>query len=162
MTTPKEFDYDLWKTAEGVFFTRIKRTGEICEVDAEVFRTLHNDAMKMHREQQGIPSYTVRNGKSVLVGRSSLLHIEYESDNENGGAVQVADITNLEDDYVFTQQELALRDSLTPKQLDIYLTCMIGGMPAVEYARKLGIKPPSVAETMGFIRKKAKLFLDIP
>ncbi|WP_409968487.1 hypothetical protein RFF05_00425 [Bengtsoniella intestinalis] len=158
MTTPKEFDYDLWKTAEGAFFTRLKRTGEICEVDAEVFRTLHNDAMKMHREQQGIPVYTVRDGKSVLACRVPLLHLGYDTDGDDVDDVWAVEPTQTEDEYVTAQMEQAFRAILTPKQLDIYLTCMLGGTSATEYARVRGVSKAFVSKYIAEIRSRAKKF----
>ncbi len=43
--TPAEFDYDLWTTADGKCMVRIKRTGEVCEVEREVFRLLRAECI---------------------------------------------------------------------------------------------------------------------
>ena len=36
--TPIEFDYDLWTTEDGKCMVRVKRTGEVSEVDREVMK----------------------------------------------------------------------------------------------------------------------------
>ncbi|WP_409968011.1 hypothetical protein RFF05_15935 [Bengtsoniella intestinalis] len=158
MTTPKDFDYDLWKTKDGKFYARIKRTGDVCEVDAETFRTLHNEAMTLYRDQQGIPVYTVRDGKSVLAGRVPLLHLGYDTDGDDVDEVWAVEPTQTEDEYVTAQMEQAFRTMLTPKQLDIYQTCMLGGISATEYARVRGVSKAFVSKYIAEIRDRAKKF----
>lgn len=38
--TPIAFDYDLWTTEDGKCMVRVKRTGEVSEVDRKVMRIL--------------------------------------------------------------------------------------------------------------------------
>lgn len=157
MTTPKEFDYDLWKTTDGKFFIRIKRTGDTCEVDAETFHTLHNEAMAMYREQQGIPIYTVRNGKSTVVGRMPPLHLGYASAEGGTDDAWAEDPSQLEDIYMTTQLEQKLRDCLTPKQLEIYEQCLLGDISYTQFAIENSIHESAVRKSVSLIRKKAKI-----
>ena len=49
MKTPIEFDYDLWTTEEGKCMVRIKRTGEVSEVDRQVMKVMRLEEKKMRR-----------------------------------------------------------------------------------------------------------------
>ena len=42
--TPIAFDYDLWTTEDGKCMVRVKRTGEVSEVDRKVMAENHNVA----------------------------------------------------------------------------------------------------------------------
>ena len=47
--TPIEFDYDLWTTEDGKCMVRVKRTGEVSEVDREVMKVLRAEEKKLRR-----------------------------------------------------------------------------------------------------------------
>ena len=55
MKTPIEFDYDLWTGEDGERMVRVKRTGEVCEVDADTFRLLRAEEKRLRRSMQGVP-----------------------------------------------------------------------------------------------------------
>lgn len=33
----KDFDYDLWKDANGKCYARVRSTGEVCEISNDIF-----------------------------------------------------------------------------------------------------------------------------
>ena len=47
--TPIEFDYDLWTTEDGKCMVRVKRTGEVSEVDRKVMRILRAEEKRIRR-----------------------------------------------------------------------------------------------------------------
>lgn len=158
MTTPKEFEYDLWRTPEGKFFVRIKETKEVFEVDMATFQFLHNQAMELYREQQGIPVYTVQNGKSRLIKRMPLLHLDCDNMVESG-TWAVANGA-MEADYIVMQTEIDFRNSLTTKQLGVYQNCMLGDMSNTAYAHYIGVSESAIRKTIKQIQKKANTFFD--
>ena len=46
----KNFDYDLWTTDDGKRFARVRRTGEVCEVDEETMKLLRSAEKSVYRE----------------------------------------------------------------------------------------------------------------
>ena len=144
MKTPKEFDYDLWTTESGECFVRVKATGETTAVSVEVMRTLRAEekAMRRAREKDG----------------ASLLSTDEAEDDSSTGEWRAdsVDYAEIAETRVLNEQ---IQRLLTEKQLDIYLSCMKGGMGIREYARLHGVKHQSVFETTETIRKKVKKFL---
>ncbi len=161
MKTPKEFDYDLWKSEEGKCFIRVKTTGEVSQVNQAIFKELRNEAMRMYRRQKGVPVYGVENGKSIVMGHSTTLSLDANSNEKTESSWARGD-NDFTEDIITDMLEQEFRKTLTAKQLDVYLSCLIGGISASDYAIANGIKPPSVFETISFIRKKAKKFFDLP
>ena len=47
--TPIAFDYDLWTTEDGKCMVRVKRTGEVSEVDRKVLRILRAEEKRIRR-----------------------------------------------------------------------------------------------------------------
>lgn len=60
--TPKDFEYDLWTSSDGKHFSRLKRTGEVCEVNLETFRFLRKLEKELRRELQGA-EITITSGR---------------------------------------------------------------------------------------------------
>lgn len=67
---------------------------------------------------------------------------------------------------MFWMSEKEFRATLTPKQLDIYLNCIIGGQSKIDYAAANNMQRQSVYNAATLIMKKAKYFFknfdDIP
>ena len=80
MTTPKEFDYDLWTTEDGKCYMRVKRTGEQCEINRETMRLLQSEAKRIQRDKAGIPVYGMKDGRYVILDRTALLSLEDSAD----------------------------------------------------------------------------------
>lgn len=157
MKTPKEFDYDLWKDEAGNYFIRVKRTGEICEVNKDTFRILHTEAMRMYRNQKGTPVYGVNNGKIVLIGYTTNLSLDF-LDAEEMESAWSSDGGQAEEDAIMDIVMKEFCKLLTEKQLDVFKECVIEGMSYIEFAKRNSISESAVRKTVSFIRKKAKLF----
>ena len=156
--TPIEFDYDLWTTEDGKCMVRVKRTGEISEVDREVMRILRVEGKRLRRSKQGVPisgteGKTTEERASVL----SLNYVSYEG-CEDSEPYWLIDPSSMEESIMFWMSEKAFRASLTPKQLDIYLNCIIGGQSKIKYAAANNMQRQSVYNAAELIRKKAENF----
>lgn len=158
MKTQKEFDYDLFKDAEGKSFIRIKRTGEIAEVNDETFRLLRNEAMAMYRGQKGVPVYGKENGKSVVIAHTTILSInaieEKMPDVVFSYDVDMDDLIGTET----TQKEFI--QSLTKKQCEVLENCLLARVSIRKYAKQNGVHKSSVDDTVRAIRKKFKKHFD--
>ena len=47
--TPVAFDYDLWTTEDGKCMVRVKKTGEVSEVNRDVMRVLRAEEKRIRR-----------------------------------------------------------------------------------------------------------------
>ena len=160
MKTPKEFDYDLWKDNDGRMFIRVKRTGEVCEVNVDTFRVLRNEAMAIYRTQKGIPVYGKKNGKSVLIEHTTMLSLCLDETDEETGIDWLVDKNDTTNEVI---NKIAIEEFcklLTDKQLDVLEKCLIGGMSNVEYAKENNVYESAVRKTISLIRKKSKKFFD--
>ena len=59
---------------------------------------------------------------------------------------------------MFWMSEKEFRATLTPRQLDIYLNCIIGGQSKIDYAAANNMQRQSVYNAATLIMKKAKYF----
>ncbi len=59
---------------------------------------------------------------------------------------------------MFWMSEKEFRATLTPKQLDIYLNCIIGGQSKIDYAAANNMQRQSVYNAAALIMKKAEKF----
>ena len=134
--TPIEFDYDLWTTEDGKCMVRVKITGEVTEVDRKVMRILRAEEKRLRRSKQGVPisgteGKTAEERASVL----SLSYVSYEG-CEDLEPYWLIDSSSMEESVMFWMSEKEFRATLTPRQLDIYLNCIIGGQSKIDYPGK--------------------------
>ncbi len=142
------FDYDLWTTGEGEakrYWTRVRETGEVTEVSLEVMRFLRAEEKKTYREYL------------KTQGLAPILSIEQSLDEGKEGW-----FTDNENDKNAVDLKMVIekfKPLLTPKQLEIFERCMIGGEPVREYAREKGTHHTVILEAIDAIRNKFKIFL---
>ena len=96
--TPIAFDYDLWTTEDGKCMVRVKRTGEVSEVDRKVMRILRAEEKRIRRS--------------------------YGSDNtseDEDGAEKISDLTakHRESYLSMTREGLTLREFARRKGIGI-------------------------------------------
>ena len=153
--TPLEFDYDLWTTEDGKCMVRIKETGETCEVSRDIMRLLRSEEKKLRRAQAGVPV----SGCSEEI-RASLLSLDYVSmvDAEGMSPAWLEAPSNLEEDVVTLILDEEFRKTLTPTQLDIYVSCILNGISYKDYADQKGVAYQSIQKAILLIRKKAQKF----
>ena len=152
MRTPIEFDYDLWTGENGERMVRVKRTGEVCEVDADTFRLLRAEEKRLRRSMQGVP--VPGGGKEET---AVMLSLDFVSVEDGGEGLAPA---WLEAPDMLRSVEHELRSMLTSAQLEIYKACLLGGISYKDYADRKGVSYQSVQQAVILIRKKAaKIFL---
>lgn len=153
-----EFDYDLWTTEDGKCMVRVKITGEVTEVDRKVMRILRAEEKRLRRSKQGVPisgteGKTAEERASVL----SLSYVSYEG-CEDLEPYWLIDSSSMVESVMFWMSEKEFRATLTPRQLDIYLNCIIGGQSKIDYAAANNMQRQSVYNAATLIMKKAKYF----
>lgn len=150
--TPVEFDYDLWTTEEGKCMVRVKRTGEETEVDRSTMRVLRAEEKRLRRSMTGVPISGCEQESATLL---SLDYVSVQGAEELSPS-WLEDTHDCMEDVITKLLEEDLRSTLTAKQLDIYISCILGDMTFKDYASKSGTSPQSVQEAVSLIRKKAK------
>lgn len=155
MKTPKEFDYDLWKTEEGRYMVRVKETGEVCEADSATMRLLRAEEKRLRRSMQGAPA--IGSGEREIV-----LSLDYVSTDESGEMTPVwlEDPSNVEDMTLDKLLFSELLESLTEKQRELFTSCIQNGISLREFARSKRIDFKSARERMEQIQKKYKKFFE--
>ncbi len=150
MKTPKEFDYDLW-TEEGRNMVRVKRTGEVCEVDADTMRMLRAEEKRLRRSMRGVPA--AGSGE-----RETVLSLDYASADESGEMTPawLEDPANVEDMTLDKLLLSELLESLTEKQRELFVSCVQNGMSLRAFARSKGLVIKTAEERMKQIQKKYK------
>jgi DNA-directed RNA polymerase specialized sigma24 family protein len=147
MHTLKEFDYDLWTTKENEtvhYWARVKRTGEVCEVDSEVFNFLRSEENKMR--------YELRKGKSPV-------SLDVNADTDIGeSASWIIDPIDCIENLICKMDLERFCLVLTEKQRDLFTECVINGKTQAEYARMRGVDHKTVNECLMSIRKKFEKF----
>ncbi len=151
--TPAEFDYDLWTTADGKCMGRVKRTGEVSEVERDVFRLLRAEEKRTRREMKGIPIPKQKNEYAPMLSLNCITH--------TGGETEwLEDRNRMEDDVILSMLKDEFVQLLTQNQAEIYQKCVLGGLPYTKYAEQKGVSYQSVQHVVERIREKArKIFL---
>jgi len=152
MKTPIEFDYDLW-TEDGRYMVRVKRTGEVCEVDQDTMRMLRAEEKRLRRSMRGAPVTGSDETRTVL-------SLDYVSENESEGMISawLEDPRDFTCDFEYEAVVNEFRNLLTPNQEEVFSACILNEMTCKEYAQKKGIRSQSVQETIRYIKKKAEKF----
>lgn len=150
MKTPKEFDYDLWREEEK-YMVRVKRTGEVCEVDADTMRMLRAEEKRLRRSMQGAP--VAGSGE-----RETVLSLDYVSADESGEMTPawLEDPANVEDMTLDKLLLSELLESLTEKQREVFIVCVQNGVSLRVFAYMKGLAIKTVEERMKQIQKKYK------
>ncbi len=156
MKTPKEFDYDLFKDEAGIPHIRVKRTGEVCEVNDATFRLLRNEAMAMYRKQQSaMPSDGQPTAKVVVEQKTTITIYPCEMDEERNPERLIAP-TDVEGEVINKLMFAEFYRSLTDKQREVFTECLMNGVSGLEFARLKERDVSCVYETIRGIQKKYK------
>ncbi len=142
-----DFDYDLWTSGpEGAkrYWARVRPTGEVTEIDHEVMKYLRKEEKRGYRE---LSEMTVRGTALSLDVPGCGEPGDWAEDRRSG----IADLET-------AMTEEAFRKALTPNQLSVYESCMLGSCGVREYARRKGVDHTAVIRTMKAIRKKTEKF----
>ncbi len=150
--TPAEFDYDLWTTVDDKCMVRVKCTGEVSEVERDVFRLLRSEEKRMRREMQtcNVPETEERRVQPLIL---SLDAVSTAEDKEMT-ASWLVDPGDIEADFVIHEVINELREKLTPRQREVFDFCIMGSASLRDYARAKGLSYSTIRDVENEIRKK--------
>lgn len=154
MKTLKDFDYDLWTSTENgkeKYWVRVKRTGEVCEVDITTMRELRKYEKQMRR--------AIKKHGEIGICVFSLDCLPEES--KEGGSWEM-DTYDLEEEVYCKMTKESIYSALTEKQKGVFKNCMLENKSLRKYAKEKGLSYSTVRETRDAIRKKAAIVIDIP
>ena len=154
--TPIEFDYDLWTTEDGKCMVRVKRTGEVSEVDREVMKVLRAEEKKLRRSYGPANSTEDEDGEEK--SSDTVLSLDALPDDDVKSSAWLADPSN---NIEMALTEMCIEDfrkTLSSIQGEIFEVVMLGGMGVREYARLKGLNHKTVVEAVASMRKKLKKY----
>ena len=149
--TPVEFDYDLWTTEDGKCMVRVKRTGEVTEVDHEVMKILRREEKQLRRSYG---SSTEQEGEESENPADSILSLDALPDDEVNSSSWLADPFNNVEELITQIKERELICILTSKQRDLYFALTRGGISLREYARRKGVSVKAAYDIKVAIQRK--------
>lgn len=147
--TPIEFDYDLWTTEDGKCMVRVKRTGEVTEVDNVIMKTLRAEEKKLRRSFVGTPTQGGENTSSSVLSTDLILE---------SASSWLADSYDFTEEVAFKMLEAKFMETLTPRERDVYNRCLKSGEKQSEYAKNNDLTEARVSSIVAAIKKKAKIF----
>lgn len=174
------FPYYLWTTSDGKCWVRIIDTNEVTEVSREVMRELRKEEKRMRRLQEPTAQ---RQDDSITDTEECMddsINIEEEQPDDletgvdsnwyeihhalplygewNGLEVSSWSMSpyDMEEELAMRDLELRLIESLTPRQKDCYICCVLMGEGKLEYAKRSGISAQRVNAIFNQIKQKYK------
>lgn len=176
------FPYYLWTTSDGKCWVRIIDTNEVTEVSREVMRELRKEEKRMRRLQETIAQRQRQDDTFTdteeCMDDSSIIENEQQGDSETGvdtnwyeihhalplyGEWKGLEVSSWSMDPYDIEEEAAMRDleqrlieSLSPRQKDCYICCVIKGEGKFEYAKRNGITAQRVNTIFSQIKQKLK------
>ena len=154
--TPIEFDYDLWTTEDGKCMVRVKRTGEVSEVDREVMKVLRAEEKKLRRSYGADSTSEDEDGEEK--SSETVLSLDALPEDDVKSSAWLADPSN---NIEMALTEMCIEDfrkTLSTIQGEIFEVVMLGGMGVREYARLKGLNHKTVVEAVASMRKKLKKY----
>ena len=152
--TPVAFDYDLWTTEDGKCMVRVKKTGEVSEVNRDVMRVLRAEEKRI-RHSYGFGN-TSKDEDGAEKISDTVLSLDAMPEDDVKSAAWLADSSDFIKDAELKMLETELMQTLTPLQLDVYKACIMNGQTPTAYAKEHNMKRQSVSDVITLIRKKAK------
>jgi len=149
--TPIEFDYDLWTTEDGKCMVRVKRTGEVSEVDREVMKMLRAEEKRIRR---AMPATKDNDDDET----ATLLSLDTRPEDENREAPWMEDPFDFTEEVAFKEIERKFYASLTEIQREIYDGVIFGKVRPSQFAKSKGVSASSVSQHISAIRKRAKKY----
>lgn len=154
--TPIAFDYDLWTTEDGKCMVRVKRTGEVSEVDRKVMRILRAEEKRIRRSYGSDNTSEDEDGAEKI--SDTVLSLDAMPEDDVKTAAWLADSYDLAKEVTMQLMVKTFYAGLTEKQRGVFEHCMIAGESLSSYAREIGVDYTTVQETRNALRKKFKNF----
>ena len=154
--TPVTFDYDLWTTEDGKCMVRVKKTGEVSEVNRDVMRVLRAEEKRIRRSY-GSDS-TSEDEDSAEKSSDSVLSLDAMPEDDVKSAAWLADSRDCMEELITALNEKELLSFLTEKQRELYLAMTREGLTLREFARRKGIGIRAVFDLKAAVQKKFQKF----
>ena len=151
MKALKNFDYDLWTTAEGQekkYWIRIKATGEVTQVTHDVISFLRNEEKQMRRDME---AERERGGQDLSYDLNLC---------EGQESSWLTDSNDMESEVMEKMRVEEFKSTLTAIQRLVFEECILKGETYEQFALNHGIKKATVSSHVMLIRKKAKIFFE--
>lgn len=128
--TPIAFDYDLWTTEDGKCMVRVKRTGEVSEVDRKVMRILRAEEKRIRRSYGSDNTSEDEDGAEKI--SDTVLSLDAMPEDDVKSATWLADSRDCMEELITALKEKELLSILTEKQrVKIGITGGIGSGKSV-------------------------------
>ena len=111
--TPIEFDYDIWTTEDGKCMVRVKRTGEVSEVDRKVMRILRAEEKRIRRSYGSDNSSEDEDGAEKI--SDTVLSLDAMPEDDVKSAAWLADSRDCMEELITALKEKELLSILTEK-----------------------------------------------
>lgn len=157
----KDFDYELWKDADGKCFARVRSTGEVYEISNDTMRLLRCEEKRIYREfdlKKSLDSDNI-NEKT----KASIMHplsFATADDENNDDSSWLQSDENLEEEQAAKDLEERFMDLLTDYQKEVFLFVLKNGESQIDFAKRKGVTSQSVRNVIRKIQEKAKNFFD--
>ena len=153
--TPIAFDYDLWTTEDGKCMVRVKRTGEVSEVDRKVMRILRAEEKKEATIQEAAGSDNTSEDEDGAEKISdTVLSLDAMPEDDVKSAAWLADSRDCMEELITALKEKELLSILTEKQRELYLAMTREGLTLREFARRKGIGIRAAFDLKAAVQKK--------
>lgn len=154
MKTPRDFDYDIWKNENGLYYVRVKRTGEVTQVSEEIVRELW---LELYRMSQYRLNTTFIDADGCKQSRIVSLDEARDSDTDDSDSCFVESENPYEPTETEMMESTFLR-ILTKKQRRVYHLRFEMQLSISECAKRLGVSSRNVDKLIRVIKDKAKCF----
>ena len=141
--TPIAFDYDLWTTEDGKCMVRVKRTGEVSEVDRKVMRILRAEEKRIRRSYGSDNTSEDEDGAEKI--SDTVLSLDAMPEDDVKSAAWLADSRDCME---------ALITALKEKERELYLAMTREGLTLREFARRKGIGIRAAFDLKAAVQKK--------
>ena len=150
--TPIEFDYDLWTTEDGKCMVRVKRTGEVSEVDRKIMRILRAEEKRIRRSYGSDNTSEDEDGAEKI--SDTVLSLDAMPEDDVKSAAWLADSRDCMEELITALKEKELLSILTEKQRELYLAMTREGLTLREFARRKGIGIRAAFDLKAAVQKK--------
>lgn len=154
--TPIAFDYDLWTTEDGKCMVRVKRTGEVSEVDRKVMRILRAEEKRIRRSYGSDNTSEDEDGAEKI--SDTVLSLDAMPEDDVKSATWLADSRDCMEELITALKEKELLSILTEKQRELYLAMTREGLTLREFARRKGIGIRAAFDLKAAVQKKFQRF----
>lgn len=157
----KDFDYDLWKDADGKCFARVRSTGEVCEISNDTMRFLRCEEKRIYREldlKKSLDSENINDKTKASIMYP--LSFETADDENNDDSSWLQSDENLEEEQTAKDLEERFMKLLTGYQKEVFLFVLKNGESQIDFAKRKGVTSQSVRNVIRKIQEKAKNFFD--